>query len=330
MLQIAMKAVHRWRKIYHLQRQGKHLLTRRDDTAQAPYNEKPRVSAIVQLFNKRQNIEAIVAGLLKPSIEEIIVIDDGSSDGALDILPRLLTGKNHFIIRSNDLFEIRTYSRALDFTRGEIVALLQDDDIPPADGAWVTDAVELFDRHPKLAVLGGRDGLELKLTNVQSSGKSPNPIIYKAVNQRDGQRIHLPFRFVEVINRAPMLVRRQTVQQLGGIDNAFAPFQCDDVDLCLRAWKGGFQVGLYPTAFVRDVGMGGMRLFNADKMGPQSARNWRIIYDRYGQDIANGFFAARVAETSVSPQAKIENQRHFRAAVKSSSYASTKGPSHHF
>jgi hypothetical protein len=97
-----------------------------------------------------------------------------------------------------------------------------------------------------------------------------------------------------------MLVRRQTIQQLGGIDNTFAPFQCDDVDLCLRTWKAGFQVGLYSTGFVRDVGMGGMRLFNADKMGPQARKNWGIIYDRYGRDIANGYFADCVAQAAAS------------------------------
>ena len=307
MLKLAMKAVNRWRKIYHLQRHGKLVLEQLADIPQAPYNEKPRVTAIVQLFNKRQNIEAIVGGLLTPSVEEIIVIDDGSRDGALEILPRLLAGKNHFIIRSNDLFEIRTYSRALDFARGEIVALLQDDDIPPPGGKWVTEALDLFDRHPKLAILGGRDGLELKLKSNPSPDESP--IAYNAVNQRDGRRIDLPFRFVEIINRAPMLVRRQTIQQLGSIDNAFAPFQCDDVDLCLRAWKSGFQVGLYATAFVRDVGMGGMRLFNADKMGPQARKNWQIIYDRYGKDIASGHFAARVAEASGSQRTSVHAQR---------------------
>jgi glycosyltransferase involved in cell wall biosynthesis len=307
MLKLAIKAINRWRRIYHLKRQGKYFLEKHANAPITHYNESPRVTAIVQLFNKRQNIESIVAGLLVPVVDEIIVIDDGSSDGALEVLPRILTGKNHFVIRSNDIFEIRTYSRALDFARGEIVALLQDDDIPPPDGAWVTDAVELFNRHPKLAVLGGRDGLELKLNDARTvSGGTTNPIGYRAVNERDGHRIDLPFGFVEVINRAPMLVRRQTIQQLGGIDNTFAPFQCDDVDLCLRTWKAGFQVGLYSTGFVRDVGMGGMRLFNADKMGPQARKNWGIIYDRYGRDIANGYFADCVAQAAASLRSQNE------------------------
>ena len=120
-----------------------------------------------------------------------------------------------------------------------------------------------------------------------------------------------------------MLLRRQTIQQLGGIDNTFAPFQCDDVDLCLRAWKAGYQVGLYATAFVRDVGMGGMRLFNPDKMGPQSRKNWRIIYDRYGKDIANGYFAARVAEASNIPLVKDKRATSNQVTVQREEAAAT-------
>ena len=44
-----------------------------------------------------------------------------------------------------------------------------------------------------------------------------------------------PFDFVETVNRAPMFLRRAALKELGGIDLAFAPFQCDDVDICLKA-----------------------------------------------------------------------------------------------
>ena len=125
------------------------------------YNPAPRISVIVQLFNKKKNIELIISALKAGGADEIIVIDDGSRDGAIEILPQLLTGKNHFVIRSNDLHEVRSYSRAVDFSRGEILALLQDDDLPPGDGNWIRDAIRLFEQYPKLAVLGGYMGTGL-------------------------------------------------------------------------------------------------------------------------------------------------------------------------
>jgi GT2 family glycosyltransferase len=294
-----LNAINKWRRIYHRKSYAKHFAERAAGGTKLPYNSQPRVTAVVQLFNKRQNIETIVAALLSSPIDEIIVIDDGSSDGAIEILPRLLTGKNHFIIRSNDLFEVRTYSRALDFARGEIVALLQDDDLPPSDGLWVEEALALFDRYPKLAVLGGRDGLKLKLSR---DPNSPPSLTYSPVNHRKGGSTELAFTFVDFVNRAPMLLRRDAIQRLGGIDNTFAPFQCDDVDLCLRTWKAGLQVGMYSTGFVRDVGMGGMRLFNAGSLPEQARKNWEIIYHRYGNDVGKGYFETQVANARNAEQ----------------------------
>jgi glycosyltransferase involved in cell wall biosynthesis len=299
---VIIKAVNKWRKIYQLKRHGKQAaLQLRKGAQQHPYNDKPRVTAVVQLFNKRENIEAIVMALMAPAIEEVIILDDGSSDGALEVLPRMLTGKNHFVIRSNDLFEVRTYSRALDFARGEFVALLQDDDLPPMDGSWAEEAVDLFERYPRLAILGGRGGLELKVKDDPASGPS---LTYRVV-QLSQRRNEQPFRFIDTVNRAPMLLRMDAIRRLGGIDNTFAPVQCDDVDLCLRAWKAGLQVGLYSAGFVRDVGVGGMRLFNADFLPAQASKNWKIIYDRYANDIGSGRIAALVAEARSSEEMKV-------------------------
>jgi hypothetical protein len=107
---------------------------------------------------------------------------------------------------------------------------------------------------------------------------------------------------VDVVNRAPMLLRRDAIQRLGGIDNTFAPFQCDDVDLCLRTWKAGLQVGVYSTGFVRDVGMGGMRLFNAARLPEQAKKNWEIIYNRYANDVGKGYFETLVANARNAEQ----------------------------
>ncbi len=309
----------RWRRAYFAMRLRRRASAKDLNPNTGVYIERPRISAVVQLFNKKDNIAAILATLQTVGIEEIVVVDDGSSDGAMEILPALLTGKNHFLIRSNDLFEVRTYSRALDFCRGEIVVLLQDDDYPPPEPGWVSAALDLFRCYPKLAILGGHCGLALlprdppKENGDDRAGDDqlidqPGIARYRVKTFPPGTEADGLFTFVEVVNRAPMFVLRSALASLGGIDQVFAPFQCDDVDLCLRAWRAGYQVGLYQTDFVRDVGVGGMRLFNADAVPRQAVKNWRLIYERYGDEIALGQFAERVrqaraeaAETAARP-----------------------------
>lgn len=260
------------------------------DAAQAtdptPYQSSVRVAAIVQHFNKRDHVVPIFTALRASGIPEIIYLDDGSKDGSIDLLLNQAVGRNHFIIRSNDLFEVRTYDRAIDFSRGEIVILLQDDDLPPGDPDWVEAALRHFDADPQLAILGGRDGLRLRL----DSGR-PGGIGY--THAEPASEAH-GLRYTDVVNRAPMFIRKSAFRALGGNDQIFAPFQCDDVDLCLRAWLAGYRVGLMPCDFVRDVGVGGMRVFNADKVPAQALKNWTIIADRYATMIGDGVFTRQV------------------------------------
>ena len=89
------------------------------------------------------------------------------------------------------------------------------------------------------------------------------------------------FRFVPSVNRAPMWIRRDLFEEhLHQIDPAFAPFQYDDDELCLRAWLCGLEVGWYDARF-RSLSAGGMRLWNKGFTGEQSQRNGRRLYQMY-------------------------------------------------
>jgi glycosyltransferase involved in cell wall biosynthesis len=272
------------------------------------YKETPRVSAIVQFFNKKSNIKALYSSLKKSGFDEIIVIDDGSSDNSFYDWVGLLDRPNDFLIRANDIYEIRTYSRAIDFARGEFIVLLQDDDIPPASPIWVDQAIQLFEKFPKLIVLGGREALQLMMPDEKKPGE---PATYKVegdvagcpeinkykifkkpiFNTKVGDT-DVEFMFAEYVNRAPVFLRKAEVLSIGGINQEFAPFQLDDADLCLRAWLAGYEVGFWNCDFKRDVGTGGMRLFNQGSMGPQAEKNWRLLYSTFGDKIAKGEFAA--------------------------------------
>src|SRR5262249_14575211 len=120
-----------------------------------PHVDHPSLSLILLSFNHRQNIVPILERLRRIPPDELIVCDDGSVDGSEQVWLRRLTQPNDFVVRSNDLHEIRAYNRAVDLARGDIVCVLQDDDIPPEDGTWVAQALGLFERHERLGILGG-------------------------------------------------------------------------------------------------------------------------------------------------------------------------------
>jgi glycosyltransferase involved in cell wall biosynthesis len=277
------------------------------------YHAAPRVTVVIECFNKARMLPQLLERLDVPQIDEIIAIDDGSADSTLQILVEHLRKPNHFVLHANDLFEIRTYNRALRMASGAYVALIQDDDLPPAGGAWVDAALALFEHDAKLAILGGRDGLELldpdpppvdgdvqyRITG--DIGGCPGIQKYRITHSHaiGHNRAAAQLHYQMVINRAPMWVRPTAFADIGYIDEAFAPFQCDEVDWCIRTWLAGWRVGLYPANFT-SFAQGGMRLYNAGTVPAQAARNWREIYRRYGDVISSGSLQRLVDEANLA------------------------------
>lgn len=228
------------------------------------------------------------------------MIDDGSVDRSYKRWRDLLTEPNHFLLHSNDLHEIITYDRAMRMAKGNMVCFLQDDDVPVND-KWVDEALSLFKSHPEMIILGGKSGLEIKMPDKPKSDSDNQYSIVDGIASTPGVNkyrsfsrplyscpsTNIPFMFCSAINRAPMFVNLRAYLELGGTDLSFAPFQCDDVDVCLRAWKAGYKVGFYQADFKRNVNIGGMRLFNAEIVSEQAAKNWRKIYQLHGNFINN-------------------------------------------
>lgn len=288
-----------------------HFLLRRvrkkKEQSKEDYNPKPKTTAILQFFNKYKNIERILPNITS-IFDEVIVIDDGSIDGSLTKFSSHLCGDNHYLIRSNDLYEVVMYSKAINFASGEIICLLQDDDIPPDDDAWLQNALQLFEKYPDLQILGGKNGLDIlpldepNAKNLLDPPEGVRRVRFTDVNHYYfyhkpiyfDEGLGIPFMFSAAINRAPMFILRDAFISSGGIDQSFRPFQCDDVDACLRAWESGWQVGLYDAPFNRNVGKGGMRLYNTKEIGVQAQRNWGLIYDRYKSSINDRNFSKQV------------------------------------
>ena len=266
------------------------------------YINNPKLSLIVQFFNKRPNIKSIINALRLTSAEELIVIDDGSSDGSYEDWMKYLDKPNDFLLRCNDLFEVKTYDRAIGIAKGEFVCLLQDDDIPPDNNAWVEQALTLFEALPDLLILGGREGLDFLMPDPVIPNQEPTYSRIGDIGNWPGlfkNRIYdtphyiepksgIPFMFTTSVNRAPTFLRRKQFLELGGINQDYAPFQFDDDEAGVRAWLAGYQVGLYPSSFMRNVGAGGMRTFNSERVKKQSIINGKRFYDAYAPIISSG------------------------------------------
>jgi glycosyltransferase involved in cell wall biosynthesis len=305
------KLVRKWLQLAnqrHEQKIQKKVAISQTSEPSSIYTGSPKISVIVQFFNKKPNIKSIINALRLTSAEELIVIDDGSSDGSYEDWMQYLNRRNDFLLRCNDLFEVRTYDRAIRMAKGEFVCLLQDDDIPPDNNAWVEQALTLFEALPNLVILGGREGLDFLIPEPVIPNQEPTYSRIGDIGSWPGlfkNRIYptphyieaksgVPFMFTTSVNRSPTFLRRKQFLEIGGINQDYAPFQFDDDEVSVRAWLAGYQVGLYSCPFVRNVGAGGMRIFNSERVKKQSIINGKRFYDAYGPIISSGELQNRI------------------------------------
>lgn len=234
------------------------------------YRNLPKVSFIIESHNKSLGVRRIVRKLREYPDAEIIVIDDGSSFAHTRALVKFLNGGNEFLVRANDLYENVMYDKTIRFANGRYVVLMQDDDeIARLD--WVDKGIRYFERYPDMVILGGLDGLNFVIDEENRWG-----YVDQYPDKAKGG-----FRFVHSVNRAPMLLDRDLfLKHLRHIDFSFAPFQCDDCELCLRAWLSGLKVGWYDAGF-ESMLAGGMRIWNKGLIGVQEIKNRGKLYEMY-------------------------------------------------
>ncbi len=188
------------------------------------------------------------------------------------------------MVRSNDLHEIRAYDRAIHLARGDVVCILQDDDIPPPDGRWVDEALALFDAHPGLAILGGFQGRffgEGKVRFGSDYAYSDAADRIPHVDPKTG----IPFSFVHGVNIGPIFMKRNLYFELGGFDYGLSapgePGIHSDYEICLRAWLRGYHVGLYSAPFERRAGVPGTLVYGLDARERRAARNEQRLEQIY-------------------------------------------------
>jgi hypothetical protein len=273
------------------------------------YVERPTVSVVVQSFNQVKNVAELEARLRRTRAQELIICEDGSRDGSLEAWLDRLTGPNDFLLRSNDIHEIRAYDRAIGYARGEIVCLMQDDDRPPADGVWLAEALHLFARYPRLAILGGWCGFNEFFDEEFNAPWLPAGAgSIPTVDAHTGR----PLLFVENVNIGPYLLRKRVYQQLGGFDPTFSPPGepgiTFEAEFCYRAWRHGHHVALTDIPVKMATGQqsyilpGGTSLWGMDARVRNEQANKRRLEYLYAEHLSAIQRAVRQANQALAPR----------------------------
>jgi GT2 family glycosyltransferase/glycosyltransferase involved in cell wall biosynthesis len=209
-----------------------------------------QVSFIIPVFNQlahtRACLESLKASLWPTLTHEIILIDDGSTDGTRQFLSEL-PPPVIVLLNERNLGYAASNNRAARIAQGEFLALLNNDLV--LTPGWLQPMLEAFRARPNAGVVGN---LQLDASNdaVDHAG---------VVFRQGGYPLHLretvaeaqargPHPVVPAVTAACCLVRREWFVRAGGFDEGYRN-GFEDSDLCLRAREDGL-VNVVATASV--------------------------------------------------------------------------------
>jgi len=191
-------------------------------TGAGHHTDGPLVSVIMPTYNRERFVGIAIRSVIEQSYPnwELIVVDDGSTDGTSDLIAPLLADRRIRYLKQQNSGQAVARNQGLRLARGEFVCFMDSDNrwLPPK----LQRQVALFAGRADLDVLYG----EIDIIDEEGRVQASTPM------RRHSGRIteHLLVDNCVTFNTA--MVRRARLLECGGMDETIR--RADDYDLWLR------------------------------------------------------------------------------------------------
>lgn len=193
---------------------------------------------------------------------EVIVVDNASADGSVETIRSQFPDSVHLIANTENTGFAKANNQAMDIAKGRYVLLLNSDTIVQPD--TLQTMIAYMDENPELGASGCKvilpDG---SLDKACRRGfPTPSASFYYAFglsklfpdvprfNQYQLGYLDPNETYpVDCLVGAFMLVRSETIRQIGGLDETFFMYG-EDIDWCYRIKEAGWGIHYHPATYI--------------------------------------------------------------------------------
>lgn len=193
-----------------------------------------KFSIVIPNWNGQKLLEKNLPAVLLTEAQEIIIVDNGSTDGSKEYLK---SQNLKLILNNQNLGFARAVNQGVKAAKGEIVVLLNNDVAPEKD--FLKPLEEDFQNEKVFAVSLGEPQWSW------AKGKWIKGFVEHEPGVKS-KKPHISFW----ASGGSGAFRKKIWQKLGGFDEIFQPFYWEDIDLSYRAWKRGYKIIWEPRSVV--------------------------------------------------------------------------------
>ncbi len=217
----------------------------------------PLVSVVTLTHNKLECSRRCLSSLLRTNYSpwELIVVDNGSTDGTREWLPELRdeaaavgVAVRH-ILNDGNIGCSTARNQGIAEARGERVVFV-DNDIALRSANWLRALGERLDADPDVGIVGPKLVYPFEPYDIQCAGvgiSRTGRVLFRGRGERRDDPRFDKQREMQCLISACFMLRRSVLEKCGGFDEAFNPVEFEDFDLCYRARSMGFRILYVPT-----------------------------------------------------------------------------------
>jgi glycosyltransferase involved in cell wall biosynthesis len=254
--------------------------------------ERPSLSVVMPTFNNEPVLRRAIDGWRRFGGDriEIVVIEDGCRDGTVKFLEEIqATNWGRALLRwvhEDDAHELRCTNRGLAEARGDLLVAWQDDmflQVP-----WfVPEILRTFAAYPEIGLLSLSRGLQCvpcddpleRWEDLWDWRRLQSTIGHGPANWIRLQEVDAVIR--------PWVLRRECVDRVGALDEAFRPTEWDEADLAFKIREAGWKVATYGYERLGAYyHLGSTTIGNpSDAYKARVLRNGRLFHSRWDDTI---------------------------------------------
>lgn len=261
--------------------------------------KKPLTSIIILTYNQLSYTKLCVDSIIRNTSEpfELIFVDNGSVDGTRKYLEEIKNKieRVKIIVNDENIGFALGNNQAFQEAGGEYILLLNNDVI--VGPGWLSGLQRGMEREPTIGLVGPRSnyvaGVQLvEGTTYENSVQEIETFCVEWARKHWGDG----FKTDRIIGFC-MLVKREVIEKIGGIDWQFSNGNFGDDDFCLRACIAGFEIWVCNDIFIHHFGsrtfIGAGIDYREDML-----ENWQQFKEKWGisleRKMSSGYFPSEL------------------------------------